>query len=448
MTITSTRGSAASPPGRDGADWLSGQGAPGNIGKFRDRYLDELTSEVYAKSREGWSQVTNIGGKSPILAIENDGIRRVLKVTGWIGSGTKPQVNVYVGAGDTYVLSASSAVNIRGSQGERGLTLAHIWAFDASIADSDPGGGKLRLNHASPASATKLFVDNLDADGASASAWLDLLDDSSMDAARGVLSIYKRDDRAVYAEFLVTGAVVTDSGYREVPVSFIASAGTFTAADVLAVWFSRTGDRGADGWVPRLLSVTETAPPVSPADGDRYFVAATGTGAWAGHDNEVAIWDDPNAEWVFVDAVVGYAAYIVDEERMAVYIATATWSSAAVATAYGATGGIEILEIEVTGLVGAYVDTALSIPPSRLIGIATRVKTAITGATSFDVGYDGTPAAFMDDVAITDESTAVRHPSIEITTATTVRLTANGSNFTAGAVRLVCTFFRLTPPTS
>lgn len=335
--------------------------------------------------------------------------------------------------------------NIRGA---RGITPTRLWAFDSATTDADPGLGEIRLNHASPASATKLFIDNTDADGASATAWLGLLDDSSMAAARGVLSIYKRDDRAVYAEFQVIGAVVDKSGYREVPVSFIASAGTFTAADVLAVGFSRTGDRGADGWVPRLLSVTETAPPVSPADGDRYFVAATGTGAWAGHDNEVAIWDDPNDEWVFVATVVGYAAYIDDEDRMAVYVATATWSSAAVATAYGATGGIEMLEVLTGTLSGAYVDTALALPPCLLLGIARRNKDAVTGATSYGVGYDGSANAFMTAQGLTDESTAVVHLATPIAAETTVRLTANGSDFTGGTVRLTAFFFRATAPTS
>lgn len=121
MTITCTRGSSAPIPGRDGADWLSGQGAPAaSLGPFRSRYLDELNGDVYAKSREGWSLVTNIGGKSPILAVVSDDARRVLKVTGWVGSGATPPVDVYVGAGETYVLSIASAVDIRGPQGVPG----------------------------------------------------------------------------------------------------------------------------------------------------------------------------------------------------------------------------------------------------------------------------------------------------------------------------------------
>lgn len=35
-----------------------------------------------------------------------------------------------------------------------------------------------------------------------------------------------------------------------------------------------------------------TAPPPSPADGDRYIVASGATGAWAGWDLNVAFWAD------------------------------------------------------------------------------------------------------------------------------------------------------------
>lgn len=38
------------------------------------------------------------------------------------------------------------------------------------------------------------------------------------------------------------------------------------------------------------LSVGDTAPPGSPANGDRYIVGASATGAWAGHDDDLAVY--------------------------------------------------------------------------------------------------------------------------------------------------------------
>lgn len=46
----------------------------------------------------------------------------------------------------------------------------------------------------------------------------------------------------------------------------------------------------------------QAAPPASPNTGDRYIVAASPTGAWAGQAHRIAIW---LGAWIFVDPVVG-----------------------------------------------------------------------------------------------------------------------------------------------
>lgn len=54
-----------------------------------------------------------------------------------------------------------------------------------------------------------------------------------------------------------------------------------------------------------VLSHTLTAPPGSPAAGDRYIIPASGaTGAWATHDNAVAVWRD--GAWVFYPPKEGW----------------------------------------------------------------------------------------------------------------------------------------------
>lgn len=66
-------------------------------------------------------------------------------------------------------------------------------------------------------------------------------------------------------------------------------------------------------------------PPGTPTPGDMYIIAATPTGAWAGHAAEITIWD--GAAWVFSGAVrTGTMAYIEDEEKLSVRKA-AGWSA-------------------------------------------------------------------------------------------------------------------------
>ncbi len=50
-----------------------------------------------------------------------------------------------------------------------------------------------------------------------------------------------------------------------------------------------------------------TTPPIGPVEGDRYIVAAAATGAWAGHDGEVAAFVD--GAWMFVAAEAGWLAF-------------------------------------------------------------------------------------------------------------------------------------------
>lgn len=51
------------------------------------------------------------------------------------------------------------------------------------------------------------------------------------------------------------------------------------------------------------------APPSSPAEGDHFIVGTGATGAWAGHDNSVALFDQSN--WVFITARAGWRAGVV-----------------------------------------------------------------------------------------------------------------------------------------
>jgi len=54
-----------------------------------------------------------------------------------------------------------------------------------------------------------------------------------------------------------------------------------------------------------------TAPPGSPADGDRYLVKATGTGLFAGHDNQIAHFS--NGDWSFYAPRLGWTCFVADE---------------------------------------------------------------------------------------------------------------------------------------
>ncbi len=85
-------------------------------------------------------------------------------------------------------------------------------------------------------------------------------------------------------------------------------------------------DPGESGWdagmdanlkkIDALLSLALidrdlATPPGSPANGDRYLVAAGGTGDWSGQDGDIAV--RVAGAWEFYTPTAGQLAYVLDE---------------------------------------------------------------------------------------------------------------------------------------
>jgi hypothetical protein len=59
-------------------------------------------------------------------------------------------------------------------------------------------------------------------------------------------------------------------------------------------------------WQDSVIEI-QTTPPGGPSTGDRYIVLPTGTGAWAGQDNNIAEWN--GSSWDFTTSSEGFAAW-------------------------------------------------------------------------------------------------------------------------------------------
>ena len=68
-------------------------------------------------------------------------------------------------------------------------------------------------------------------------------------------------------------------------------------------------------------SQTLTVPPGSPAEGDRYIVAAGATGAWAGKAGNLALWT--NGAWAFYVPRAGWTCYIAATSNLWAYSGSA-----------------------------------------------------------------------------------------------------------------------------
>lgn len=74
-----------------------------------------------------------------------------------------------------------------------------------------------------------------------------------------------------------------------------------------------------------ILDRDLTAPPGGESEGDAYIPAATATGAWAGHEDDIAVYSE--AAWYFLTPKQGWLFYIEDEAVISVFKTATGWSA-------------------------------------------------------------------------------------------------------------------------
>jgi hypothetical protein len=128
-----------------------------------------------------------------------------------------------------------------------------------STADSDPGAGLLKFNHATPSSATAIYIDDSTNDSVDLSTFLASL------GATGWIKIQSEDDAGEWMIFRWT-AVTDDTGYFDFTVTHQASKGTLDDADDVLVSFDSDANTGSGG--SELRGLTFTSDTGSTADSD------------------------------------------------------------------------------------------------------------------------------------------------------------------------------------
>lgn len=92
-------------------------------------------------------------------------------------------------------------------------------------------------------------------------------------------------------------------------------------------------------WLDPVLDKDLSTPPVSPTSGDRYIIKATGTGAWSGHDNQIAEYN--GATWDFVVPTTADTVVVDDEAASYTWNGTG-WVLSTPATIYTAGDGVDV----------------------------------------------------------------------------------------------------------
>jgi hypothetical protein len=97
------------------------------------------------------------------------------------------------------------------------------YLFDNGTGNADPGTGKFRFNNAAVASVTHIYIDNTDNQGN--------VQTANIAGFTSGQTISFRDNASGALAYFTVGTVVTDSGYLDIPVTYVSSSGTFSAGD-------------------------------------------------------------------------------------------------------------------------------------------------------------------------------------------------------------------------
>lgn len=222
------------------------------ISSATEMYIDDLEFNGTDVSAwvQSWDDVTGNDtnrGRIRISKANTLDTWMVFKVTGAItdASGYSKITLSYIDTAGTFANEDKVFISFVAS-GEDGAIPGYFYKFDTGTSDADPGAGEIAFNNGTYASATEIYIDDADANGASTStdvqSW-----GSSTSTIKGFLHIVDINDSSTYARFKITAAVSDESGYNKITVAHLASNNTFSAADELSVHFTRTGLKGDTG---------------------------------------------------------------------------------------------------------------------------------------------------------------------------------------------------------
>ncbi len=115
---------------------------------------------------------------------------------------------------------------------------------------ADPGSaGEIRFNNGTVGSVTAIAIRATSADTSNPdiSPFIASWDDGTNTAHEGYITIRKSGTPSTYVVFSLTGSVVDNTAWLQLPVSHTSSNGTWSNADTMYISFARSGNLGATG---------------------------------------------------------------------------------------------------------------------------------------------------------------------------------------------------------
>ncbi|HUF56389.1 MAG TPA: DUF2793 domain-containing protein [Thermohalobaculum sp.] len=197
----------------------------------------------------------------------------------------------------------------------------------------------------------------------------------------------------------------------------------------------------------QALTVGETVPPASPADGDMHVVGTGASGLWAGQDKALAIF--ANGGWLFVPPWTGARVWDVGGGGALVFNGSDWIGTGDPASPSGAATVGEIVEVDHVVGSGPTSTAAGAIPDKAIVfGVTGRVTEAITGASGWKLGTPDGIDRYGSGLGVPLNSFVhgVSGTPLAYYGGTDLLLTAEGADFSGGRVLLAIHLTRLVPP--
>lgn len=140
-------------------------------------------------------------------------------------------------------ISASSAAGYAAARNQ--------WTFSTTTTMANPGTANLRLDNAAFASVTAIAISDLSANvgNPDLSGWISTWDDAG-GSNRGSIFIFK--DNGNFAIYNVNSALIDNTTWFQVPVTYVSGAGSFSASDAVLIGFSAAGTTLVSGGITQL----------------------------------------------------------------------------------------------------------------------------------------------------------------------------------------------------
>lgn len=159
------------------------------------------------------------------------------------------------------------------------------YTYSTTTTDADPGAGKFRLNNATLASATEMYISETTGLSQAIATEIATWDDSTS-TIHGKLRIFKQADPSVFAIYNVTGTNTDAGSYDKITIAHVNGNGAWSNNDVMTIQYVRTGDKGDTGAAGSLpfaagagtvdAITANFSPDISLSDGQICIVTSTG----------------------------------------------------------------------------------------------------------------------------------------------------------------------------